>query len=94
MLNKINMIKIAKPDNPSHQKEFTYDGVFGEDSTQQQVYDDAAFSLIESVLEGYNGKQALSFLSSCELIGRAGDLVKLTGIKNQRDFKSKPKIQD
>lgn len=64
MLNKINMIKITKPDNPSHQKEFTYDGVFGEDSTQQQVYDDAAFSLIESVLEGYNGKFGLrsSFL--------------------------------
>ena len=59
MLNKINMIKITKPDNPSHQKEFTYDGVFGEDSTQQQVYDDAAFSLIESVLEGYNGKSII-----------------------------------
>lgn len=54
VLPRINMIKITKPDNT--QKEFSYDGVFGEDSTQQQVYDDAAFSLIESVLEGYNGR--------------------------------------
>ena len=46
VLNKINMIKITKPDNSSQTKEFSYDGVFAEDSTQQQVYDDAAFSLI------------------------------------------------
>lgn len=37
------------------QNNFAYDAVFGIDSTQQSVYNDAAFSLVESVLEGYNG---------------------------------------
>ena len=36
-------------------KTFTYDYVYGIESTQQQVYDECAFSLVESVLEGYNG---------------------------------------
>ena len=35
---------------------FTYDYVYGLESTQQQVYDECAFSLVESVVEGYNGK--------------------------------------
>ena len=35
---------------------FTYDYVYGVESTQQQVYDECAFSLVESVVEGYNGK--------------------------------------
>lgn len=30
--------------------------MYGVNSTQQQVYDDCAFPLIESVLDGYNGK--------------------------------------
>ena len=37
-------------------RKFTYDYVYGTQSTQRQVYDEAAFSLIESVVEGYNGK--------------------------------------
>ena len=37
-------------------RKFTYDYVYGVQSTQQQVYDEAAFALVESVLEGYNGK--------------------------------------
>ena len=37
-------------------RKFTYDYVYGVDSTQKQVYDEAAFGLVESVLEGYNGK--------------------------------------
>lgn len=34
---------------------FTFDLVYGEESQQQNVYDECAFSLVESVLEGYNG---------------------------------------
>jgi len=34
---------------------FTYDAVYDTDSTQQVVYNESAFSLVESVLEGYNG---------------------------------------
>ena len=41
-------------------RSFTYDYVYGVNSTQQQVYDESAFSLVESVLEGYNGKYPLS----------------------------------
>ena len=37
-------------------RKFTYDYVYGVDSTQKQVYDEAAYGLVESVLEGYNGK--------------------------------------
>ena len=37
-------------------RKFTYDYVYGVESTQKQVYDEAAYGLVESVLEGYNGK--------------------------------------
>ncbi len=53
--NKFNQINLAKPDSPEISKDFAYDAVFGIDSTQQLVYNEAAFSLVESVLEGYNG---------------------------------------
>jgi kinesin family protein 3/17 len=36
-------------------REFTYDRVFGYDSTQESVYNEAVKSIINSVLEGYNG---------------------------------------
>lgn len=34
---------------------FTYDAVYGKDSTQREVYDEGAFPLVESVMQGYNG---------------------------------------
>jgi kinesin family protein 3/17 len=34
---------------------FTFDAVYGADSTQRSVYDEGAFSLVESVMAGYNG---------------------------------------
>jgi hypothetical protein len=34
---------------------FTYDAVYGSDSTQREVYDEGAFPLVESVMSGYNG---------------------------------------
>jgi hypothetical protein len=36
-------------------KGFTFDAVYGEDSTQRAVYDETAYPLVESVLKGYNG---------------------------------------
>ena len=51
--NQIVLSKLSDPsDNP---KAFTYDSVYDMESTQQQVYDESAFPLVESVLEGYNG---------------------------------------
>lgn len=37
-------------------KQFTYDRVFGVDSKQVDVYNDAARPIVNCVLEGYNGK--------------------------------------
>lgn len=34
---------------------FTFDSVYGGDSTQQEVYDECGFGLVENVIEGYNG---------------------------------------
>jgi kinesin family member 15 len=34
---------------------FTFDSVYGSDSIQQEVYDEGGFSLVESVISGYNG---------------------------------------
>jgi uncharacterized protein YabN with tetrapyrrole methylase and pyrophosphatase domain len=36
-------------------KTFTFDNVYDQDSKQQDVYDECAFPLVESVLKGYNG---------------------------------------
>lgn len=37
-------------------KQFTYDRVFGVDTKQVDVYNDAARPIVNCVLEGYNGK--------------------------------------
>jgi len=52
---KISQISITKPDETDIVKSFRFDEVFDENSTQQQIYDEVAFSLVESVTEGYNG---------------------------------------
>jgi hypothetical protein len=52
---KYSQINLGRPDAPELTKDFAYDACFGIDSTQQLVYNEAAFSLVESVLEGYNG---------------------------------------
>lgn len=41
-------------------KTFTFDTVFGTDSTQLDVYNLAARPIIDNVLEGYNGKHGLN----------------------------------
>ncbi len=52
-----NQISLTKPKSAKEPpKLFTYDAVFGVDATQRSIYDESAFPLIESVLEGYNGK--------------------------------------
>jgi kinesin family member 17 len=50
-----NQITIVKPDDESNQKSFAFDAVYDHDSQQQVVYDESAFPLVESVIEGYNG---------------------------------------
>ena len=38
-------------------KQFTYDRVFGVDTKQVDVYNDAARPIVNCVLEGYNGEK-------------------------------------
>ncbi len=44
-----------KNDSAEPEKIFTFDGAFGIDSQQENIYKNTAFHIVESVLEGYNG---------------------------------------
>ena len=50
-----NQILIRKPDARDIQKTFRFDGVFDHSSTQEMLYNDAAFAIVDSVIEGYHG---------------------------------------
>eukprot|EP00484_Ammonia_sp_Unknown_P028048 CAMPEP_0197046746 /NCGR_PEP_ID=MMETSP1384-20130603/22398_1 /TAXON_ID=29189 /ORGANISM="Ammonia sp." /LENGTH=833 /DNA_ID=CAMNT_0042478581 /DNA_START=53 /DNA_END=2554 /DNA_ORIENTATION=+ len=50
-----NAIVLKKPPNMTQTKSFTFDNVYGDASTQREVYEDTAYPLVESVIEGYNG---------------------------------------
>lgn len=54
----MQQISILDPqdDDAYNQKTFRFDEVFDVKSGQQQVYDEAAFQIIEAAAEGYNGK--------------------------------------
>ena len=46
----------AKPEQADAEtKRFTFDGVYDDDSRQDDVYQDTAYSLVQSVFQGYNG---------------------------------------
>lgn len=49
------MVRNPKMDLKEPPKAFTFDQVFDWNSTQEQVYADAAKPIVISVLEGYNG---------------------------------------
>ena len=52
-----SMISVRNPkaDDGEPPKTFSFDAVFGPNSEQKTVYDVCASSLVESVLEGFNG---------------------------------------
>lgn len=51
-----NQVSVTKGEGPDEdQKSFQFDYVYDLDSIQRTVYDEVAFPIIESVLEGYNG---------------------------------------
>ena len=53
---KQNQIELYRPeDSGGISKDFAYDSVYDTDALQQQVYDESAFPLVESVIKGYNG---------------------------------------
>ena len=49
----VNQVIIVDKDKEN--RAFTYDAVYGIDSNQREVYDEGAFPLVESVMNGYNG---------------------------------------
>ena len=54
--SKTNQVILNKPSDPSEvPKAFAYDAVYDWNSNQRAVYDESAFPLVESVIEGYNG---------------------------------------
>ena len=55
MDSRDNQIVLVKPEEEGNQKSFAFDAVYDQDSLQQVVYDESAFPLVESVVEGYNG---------------------------------------
>ncbi len=48
-------LKNPKASESEPVKQFTFDHVFGPNVTQKHIYDTCAFSMVESVLSGYNG---------------------------------------
>lgn len=49
------VLRNSKADAGEAPKSFTFDSVFDWDSTQKEVYENAAASIVNSTLEGYNG---------------------------------------
>ena len=49
----VKQVVLHGADTP--ERAFTFDAVYDETSTQRGVYDEGAFPLVESVMQGYNG---------------------------------------
>jgi Tfp pilus assembly pilus retraction ATPase PilT len=52
---KTNQIILSKTDEADSNKNFAYDCIFGLNAAQVSIYEQTAFNLVESVVEGYNG---------------------------------------
>ena len=53
--SKLNQIDLQKPGETDAAKVFAYDFTFGPEHSQEAIYEESAFPLVESVVEGYNG---------------------------------------
>ena len=60
---------------------FTYDAVYDKDSNQRGVYDEGAFPLVESVMQGYNGTIFAYGQTGC---GKTHTMIGVKGDKSQR----------
>ena len=49
------VVKNPRADENEPPKTFTFDAVFGSNAEQKNIYDICASSVVESVLNGYNG---------------------------------------
>ena len=49
-------VSLLRPDDESEPpKRFAFDAAYGMDSTTKIIYEDIAFTLVQNVIEGYNG---------------------------------------
>jgi hypothetical protein len=48
-------VQINKPGDESANKSYTFDGAYDDQTQQKGFYEDCCFSLVENVLEGFNG---------------------------------------
>ena len=49
------IVNNPKPDSNESEKTFTFDMVYDWNSSQEEIYNQTAFPIVESVLEGFNG---------------------------------------
>lgn len=57
-------------------RSFTFDAVFGQNDTQKHIYDVCAYSMVESVLGGYNGT-FFAYGQVCENLGSLFDVMSI-----------------
>lgn len=76
-----NSIQLYKPNSKEVPKRFTYDSVYGDDSKQGDIYNETAFPLVESVLEGYNGTIFAYGQTGC------GKTHTMLGVQDDEDLK-------
>lgn len=74
------MVTVFENNDKSLGREFTYDRVYGMESTQREVYDQCGFGLIESVLAGYNGTIFAYGQTGC---GKTHTMVGVKGAQTQ-----------
>ena len=77
----VNQVILTSPNDQGDQgRAFTFDAVYGIDSTQREVYDEGAFTLVESVMQGYNGTIFAYGQTGC------GKTHTMIGIKNKKEL--------
>lgn len=53
--SKNNQLYLIRDDQKEQPKSFSFDYVFAPDCAQSLIYEQSAFSLVDNVLDGYNG---------------------------------------
>lgn len=78
--SQVNQVQLTHPKEDT-QKMFIFDSVFDVSIAHSQIYEKSAFSLVESVVEGYNGTIFAYGQTGC------GKTFTMTGVANNEDLK-------
>lgn len=49
------MVELKNPSNLNNLKHFYFEEVFDENQSQQHIYENSAFKIVDNIFEGYNG---------------------------------------